>query len=232
MIPNSIAALTAFLLLVAPGMVWQFQQARYRPTVKETVLVEAARVVLASLVATGASAALLFWVWVPLYHRAQDAGTAMFDAPADAVPYVLATAATSFLACGLTLIRAAFKWPGRPPINRGRAWNQTFVDRLPEGVDRPRLIVELLDGTVWRGALQSFDTDPEDAHRCLVLGGTVKRKKPDDEGFEKKGDEGRFVILPESQIVSIQVVYAPTSNTPVERSESRFARVSRRLLRT
>ncbi|MGE9365595.1 DUF6338 family protein [Isoptericola nanjingensis] len=207
MIPSGSAALVSFLLLVAPGMVWQFQQARHEPAVKETVLVEASRVVIASLVATGAAGLALSWMWVPLYERVRTADPDALSLPGATVPYFAAAAATSLLACGLALLAAAFKWPGRAPISAGRAWSQAFVGRRPPNTEQPWLIVELLDGTVWKGTLQHFDTDPDDDHRALLLGEDLMRRDPGAKEFKPVGDAGRNVILPESQIKSTQVQY-------------------------
>ncbi|WP_042752926.1 DUF6338 family protein, partial [Streptococcus anginosus] len=75
MIPNSIAAVVSFLLLIAPGFVWEWRRARYVPGTKESSLTEVSRVVVVSLVATAISAALLLrWVWIPLYFAAQRGG--------------------------------------------------------------------------------------------------------------------------------------------------------------
>lgn len=210
MIPDSLASLVAFLLLLAPGIVWQLQQARHEPAVKETVLVEVSRVVIASLVATGIAALVLVpGVWLPLYRRAQS-HAADFDSAVGAVPYLGAVAATSLLACGLTLVLTAFRWPGRGPISRGRQWNRVFVTMRPPGSGIPYLTVELLDDTVWKGELAGFDTDPEDDQRGLTLAPPLRRKRPGAE-FENKSPDAawRVVVLPESQIKSIQVQYPP-----------------------
>ena len=156
MIPDSLAAFVSFLLLLAPGITWQLQQARHEPAVKETTLVEVSRVVIASLLATGTSALLLLpWLWVPLYRRIETRD-ALTGGPAAVAPYVAAVAATSLLACGLTLILAALKWPRRAPINRGRQWNHVFVTMRPAGSATPYVTVELLDDTVWKGELVGF----------------------------------------------------------------------------
>lgn len=208
MIPDSIAALVSFLLLLAPGIVWQLQAARYRPSVKETSLVEASRVVLASLVATGAAAALLGWVWLPLYRALPGDGTP--DTPASLLPYVGASVATSMLACGLTLLTAAIRWPGRAPISPGGVWTKVFVELRPDDTADPYLTVELLDGTVWRGTLSTFDSDPEDDQRSLAISSPLKRRRSGADRFERV-DGWRVVVLPESQITSIQVQYPAMS---------------------
>lgn len=210
MIPSSVAALVSFLLLLAPGTVWQLQRARHEPSVKETSLVEVSRVVISSLLATGVATALLLpFVWLPLYRRAESAGPSALDGPTSAVPYIGGVAATSILACGLALLLTAVRWPGSARIERGRQWNHAFVTMKPAGSKPPFLTVELLDDTVWKGELVSFDTDPEDSQRGLTLGPPLRRRRPGDAGFQSLGsdDSSVVVILAEQQITSIQVRY-------------------------
>ncbi|MBN0042259.1 hypothetical protein JN535_19080 [Cellulosimicrobium cellulans] len=213
MVPDSLAALVSFLLLLAPGIVWQLQRARYRPTVKESALIEVSRVVLASLAATGTAATLLsWWVWLPLYRYADTASDSSSPSPVASVPYLAGVVATSLLACGLVLFVSLAKWPGRAPINEGRIWSQAFIDLRPSNAKVTYLTVVLLDNTVWRGELLGFDSDPEDAQRSLLIGPPVRRKRDGGKEFDHLDDPWRMVILPESQIKSIQVFYLPTNS--------------------
>lgn len=210
MIPDSLATIVAFLLLLAPGVLWQLMQARHSPATKETTLVEVSRVVLASLLATGvAGLLLLWWPWMPLYRRALIDGGDSFATFADTAPYLGAVVATALLACALTWGAARLRWRGRARIRPGRVWNRIFVDMVPPDAGQPALLVELLDGTVWRGTLETFDSDPEDDQRNLALSSPLARKRPGEAKFERKGDSGRYVILPETQIRTIQVIYTP-----------------------
>lgn len=224
MAPTSVGTLISFLLLLAPGALWQLIRARYRPSVKETTLSELSRVVIISLLATtAASLVLAFPVWLPLYRYA---GSISADTPNPAttlLPYLAGVVATSAVACGLVLITTARIWPGKPSINEGRAWNQVLVEARPDDAGPPFLTVELLDGTVWRGTLATFDSDPEDANRNLALISPLRRKRPDEENFEKKdGGGSRLVLLPEVQIKSIQVEFhKETGQQPPKRSRKR-----------
>ncbi|WP_425432708.1 DUF6338 family protein [Georgenia soli] len=209
MIPSSVAAVVSFLLLLAPGIVWELQRARYVPAVKESALIEVSRVILASLLATGVSAGLLLaFVWLPLYRAARASSSDPLTSPVSAVPYVGAVLATSLLACGLTWIVAACKWPGKAPIRGVRVWHRAFVEWKPSDGPPPKLAVELLDGTVWHGTLQAFDSDPEDDQRGIALGSPLLRKRPNGP-LQERPEGWQVVVLPESQIKSIQVGYLP-----------------------
>jgi hypothetical protein len=226
-VPDSLAALVSFLLLLAPGIVWQLQRARYRPAVKESALIEVSRVVLASLAATGTAAALLAWqVWVPLYRHAEVSGGS--SSPVTSVPYIAAVSATSLLACGLVLLVSLAKWPGRGPINEGRIWSQAFIDLRPVSTKVTFLTVELLDNTVWKGELLGFDSDPEDAQRNLLIGPPVRRKRGGGKEFDHLDDPWRMVILPESQIKSIQVFYSAQNSVSGSRRTASAARRAKR----
>lgn len=212
MIPTSVAAVISFLLLLAPGIVWELQRTQHEPAAKESALIEISRVILASLLATGAAAVcLLGFVWLPLYRTALDSASDPLASTIAAVPYIGAVLATSLLACGFTLIAATFKWRGRPPIKGVRVWHRAFVEWKPSAGAPPKLVVELLDGTVWYGSLRAFDSDPEDNQRGLALGSPLLRRRPDDEATKERPQGWKVVILPESQIKSIQVAYPPKS---------------------
>lgn len=214
MIPDSLAAVVSFLLLLAPGILWELQRTRYVPATKESTLIEVSRIVLVSLIATSVSAAfLLWWVWLPLYSTAK--ANEGITSPVAAIPYVGAVLVNAVLACGIVLIIAAFKWPGRAPISGIRVWHQVFVKWKRADSDDPQLIIELLDGTVWRGKLRAFDSDPEDTQRTIALGRPLKRKRHGEEKFQERPESWKIVILPENQIKSIQVAYPPKS-TPIE----------------
>lgn len=210
MIPSGLAGILSFLLLLAPGIVWELQRGRYLPGVKETALIEASRIVLASLVATAIAGALLAWLWLPLYEEAIARDGAVTGALAATIRYVAAVVVTSTLACGLALISASVKWRGTAPIAGLRVWHRTFVEWNGTRDTKPRLIVELLDGTVWRGTLLAFDADPEDAQRNIALGRPLKRKRPGGNGFEQIENMWHTVVLPEGQIKSIRVGYPDT----------------------
>lgn len=208
MIPDSVAALVSFLLLLAPGILWNQRRGRFAPSVKETTLVEVSSVVLASLSFTGVAGLLLLWpVWLPLFRRFTDADREPGAPDAEMLPYIGAVILTSVVACVLSYGVARARWRGRGPIQPGRVWNLLFVTHRPSGSDIPFLIVETMDGTIWRGRLEAFDTDPEDNDRGLALAPPLARKRPGTSTFEPKGDAGRYVILTESQIKSIQVTY-------------------------
>lgn len=210
MIPDSTATFVAFLLLLAPGIVWELLRARHVPSVKETTLIEACRVVLASLVATALAAVSLLWMWIPGYTAIVARSTTDMDAQ---VRFVGMAVVTAVLACGYVILASTLRWPGEPPIDGARVWHRAFVEwrnlPTPDGSRHvptsPHLIVELQDGTVWKGLYGANDSDPEDDHRNLALQQPLSRKRPDETGFTRKG--AGAVVLSEREIRSVQVEY-------------------------
>ena len=187
------------------------QNQRHRPSVKETALFEVARVVVASGIATLVAGGILCWVWIRLYATARIARTDPLDSLVTAVPYAGAAIATSLLASGLVLLLSWLRWRrvGTPPISPMPAWYQVLVDRMPDDVDKPLLLVELVDGTEWKGFLLAVDSDPEDTQRDLVLTAPLMRRRLSEAKLTLRKQEWKSVILPRSEIRSIQVAYEP-----------------------
>lgn len=127
------------------------------------------------------------------------------------IPYIGAVLLNSSLGCGIAFIWALIKWPGRAPIGGMRVWHRAFVEWKSEQSDDPYLIVELLDGTVWRGKLRAFDSDPEDSQRTIALGPPLSRKRHGEKQFKERPASWKVALLPESQIRSTQVAYPPSS---------------------
>lgn len=186
------------------------ERAKFHPAVKESTLLEVSRIVLASLFVTTISGLLLF---LPLWHPLTRALLASSDPILD-WPILVAAAITSALSCGLCMIGAVLKWPGEHPIVGAKVWQLAIVNWRPKGSKQTELIVELSDGTIWRGTFASFDSDPEESNRSLALKAPLKRKRPGSADFTPISDSWKVVVLPESEIRSFQVAY-PRVNTEV-----------------
>lgn len=216
MIPTSIGAAVGFLLLAAPGVLFDLLRARAKPVTKETVFTEISRVVLVSAVATVAAGGILFWCWIPVVADL-DSGTAL-----SVWNLLCTTALTSCVACVLVCSLAVWLWRGRifkRHIVDGSVWHMSLVSNRPQGAEseRPLLTVELTDGTVWRGFYQSHDVGPEDADPALSLTEPLARKKPGVDEFMPK-DDIAVVVLPKREIRSTQIEYQKNTDSPPSRS--------------
>lgn len=207
---DGLGAIVTFLLLVAPGAIWELERSKFVPSVKESSLIELARITLVSLLATGLAVALTAPVfWWPFYRDAKESGIDPLESSISTVPYVLAAVVTAGVACLLVYLAARCRWGIRPPIEGFRLWHRYFVTRRPPNTDGPVLIVELVEETVWKGPLRSFDSDPEDSQRWLSLAQPISRKRKGDTGFKRVATTMESVLLPEGQIKSIQISYPP-----------------------
>lgn len=81
MIPDSLTAVLSFLLLIAPGIVWELQRTRHEPAVKESALIELSRVILASLAFTGAVTIFGLLYWFPLVQEVVSHGRPVLEFP-------------------------------------------------------------------------------------------------------------------------------------------------------
>lgn len=197
-----------FALLIAPGIVWELQKSKHEPTEKQTALVEASRIILASFLATTLSALLLLGpLWLPLYYDYIKDPNDFILTPDFSVSFGTTLLFNSLIACAISFLFAFFKWPQKSQIQGIRVWHRIFVKDKPKACEKPYLIVELVDGTIWRGLLMSFDSAPEDTQRDLALGQPLKRKRPEEKTFKEIADSQRYVVLAESQVRSMQVAF-------------------------
>lgn len=206
MIPDSIGAVIAFMLLIAPGMVWERHAGRRIPEQKQTALREVSQIVLGSLTASSIAAVLLFWVWIPALAH-QD----------DSIILLGAAGATCLLACGLVSLFAWWKLKGPARITDGSVWHKAFEDWVsdPES-SGPYLTATLEDGTVWRGDYGAFDAGPEDADPLLCLKEPLSRRKAGDGERFVRYESGQVVLLPTRQIISVRVSYTQNSSREQE----------------
>lgn len=197
MIPESLGAIVAFLLLVTPGFVWDQCVARHVPQQKETVLRETARIVSVSVLATIVSAGALWWLWVPV-----------FNSPDSPVHLLLASAATCLLASMVAFVVAKIRYRGPGTINTGSVMYSVLV-KMPTSKKTsgdPRVWVTLENGVVWMGILGGFDVAPEDNNPQLFLKSPIKRKKPAEIVYTKYPGKD-YILLPMQRIVSMRVAY-------------------------
>ncbi|WP_422117821.1 DUF6338 family protein [Brachybacterium sp. UNK5269] len=207
MILDSASAVLGFFLLLAPGLVWERQQARHSPPVKESAFYEASRTILASSLATVTAAALLSPWWWTLYKRAAASEQLLADS-VGAVPYFGAALVTSVLACVLTLLAAWWRWrKARPSIHGVPVWHRVFVEWRGDDDLPPVVIVELTDGTAWKGRFAAFDTGPEDSQRDLALRSPLLRRRPGEKTFTRLNEDWEHIVLSQPQICSIRVAY-------------------------
>lgn len=208
MIPDSVETVVAFLLLIAPGYVWQTRAARYLPTPATTTLREATRIVFSSIIPSVLAATIVLTAL----------GGWPLSVPTDLsmLHALMVGLATSALAC-LFAYFWSFLW-----FRRERRWASQISDgstlfkaltEQPENTGVARVIVtaRLQDGTVWRGDHRAHDVESEESFRTLWLAPSLSHR----DGATGKVTDSEFgdadhVVIPLDQIRSLQVRYVST----------------------
>lgn len=215
MIPDSVGAFVAFVLLIAPGYYWQRLASRYNPGTQATAFREATRTVFSSLLPTGIAAALLFWAWIPVL-RAE---------PTSAV-LISMSFATYLLACLFVYIysRVHFRTerahPGR--MAESSTLHQALAT-LPRthGATKVEATIRLLDGTLWHGAVIAHDSEAEVTPKSLLLQPRVSRldaqaQKPVEYG------EADYVLVFLDQVSAIDLRYVKDAAAAVSSNSSEW----------
>jgi len=194
--PTSWGGALLFLLLIAPGVLFDLLADRRRAQVKETTLREAGRITLASLVFGGVAFLVVCvlasvlpgaFVW-PFAALEADDPVTRYGSPRLAATLGAQTAVALGVAWGCNqwlnrrrrLPLAASNWrgfftrawwrsgerPGR--IRAVSTWKLVLGENVPEG-QFAHVRVRLKSGTVWIGRVGPFSADLETSGRELVL---------------------------------------------------------------
>lgn len=208
MLPESIGAVIAFLLLIAPGYIWDRQSARHEPELRTTTLREAATIVFSSIIPSTIAGTALLPLWLSLPRT---------DTPP--LPMLAVGLATSALACVLTYGWAWLRFRSRRAsggeITRGSTLFKALV-ALPRGKERISEVVvtaRLQDGTLWRGVHASHDVGPDESAPMLLLQPPLVRRDPGATELVRY-QAHEYVVLPLEGISSLQLTYLTGATPP------------------
>lgn len=200
MIPESVGTVIAFLLLIAPGYIWDRQSARHTPELRTTALREAAHIVFSSIIPSSIAGALLLPVWLSLPRVGVS-------------PIVLLAVGllTCGLACGITYAWSRFRFRGER-ASVGEITNGSTLFKALVTLPRRSAIVEVVvnatmqDGTLWRGVHAAHDVDPDESPRMLFLKPPLFCRSPGAES-DAKFERHEYVVLPLEEVRSLQLTY-------------------------
>jgi hypothetical protein len=175
MIPESFAALAAFLTLVAPGVTFELLREKRRPTIEETAFREASRIALTSLVFTVGAGAVLALVWALGGRFLVDLGDWLSRGQAYASEHLARVGLTLVLQLGLAVGMAvltdlAFRASARGNIVPGSIWFQMFRQRCPDRA-APWVHLRLTDETEVWGYVGDYTPEQKLENRELTLTG-------------------------------------------------------------
>ncbi len=217
MLPSTWLGAVLFLVLIAPGALFDLLATRRRARPMETALQEASRIVFASLCcsAVGFLAVGLVrtfrphWMPSPQALLSQPHGYAVTHyrllIRAGVLEFVVACAAAG----------AAHAFLGLRDRSRMRPvslWHAVFTDDVPAGF-APYACVRVASGATWMGYAAHWTADLEMADRELVLSPPLWVAAPEKSSQPVPAEWSR-VVLPGSQIQSITVQYRPSAVQP------------------
>jgi hypothetical protein len=212
LVPTTWLAVLFYVLLVAPGLLYDLLAERRRAKVSESVFREVSRTVLASLIISTISFGILVTIrwahpsWMPDPDRL-FAGTGDY-----VIRHYRLILRTLLLEGGIALaIAGGFQW-ARTRRSRARlrpvsTWTKVFREECPPGF-LPHVQVRLANGMIYVGQVGHFTADLETSEREIVLVPPLYVKKPDGQ-LKAMPQEWQRIVLSGESLESLVVQYRP-----------------------
>ena len=216
MVPSTLATFAAFLMLVAPGLVFEIRRERRRPALEETTFREASRVALTSLLFSGASLAALSIVRAARPSLLPDLGLWLHQGNGFLVSRyrLVARAGLAEVALAIGIALGVDAWLARfrskGHIAPYGLWYQVFrVDRL-QG-QWPWVSLRLADKTQVWGYLRHYDPGADVKSREIAVRGDVDGRhlyiQADNDDKVTELTDWQTIVVPGDQIVLMKVTY-------------------------
>lgn len=214
LVPTTWLAVLFFVLLVAPGLLYDLLAERSRPRAGESVFREVSRTVLASLIISTLSVSILVairWAW-PGWMPDPDS---LFSGTGHYVAHHYRLILRTLLVEGFIAlsIAASFHWIRaarvRAHLRPVSTWTRVFREECPAGF-LPHVQIRLTNGMTYIGQVGHFTADLETADREIVLVPPLYVKKPDGQ-FKDMPSEWQRVVLYGTSVESLMVQYRPES---------------------
>lgn len=214
--PDTIGTAVAFLLLVAPGILWETLRERRHPQRDRTSFREVGVVALAStLFSMIATVLVLAGSWI--VARSQLDALGRFIQEGTSAPGVSPFLPATFLAIGcstaLALVLLAdrvfgTRLYGAAELRPGSIWVAMFRTKLPADAAAIATI-HLHDGSWLRGHVAYFSVDDDVDKRELTLAAPISRRGPG--AAEPEPSHHQFVVIRSSEIAYLDVDYVGTA---------------------
>lgn len=218
MIPTTIVQFFLFLVLVAPGLLFELLRERRRPAIEETAFREASRIALASVVFNLAALAVLAIIHL-IHSRWLPSPAAWLAHPgtyarSHYVVIVWAVVAELALAIGFVALIDQTRRKRSGNIRSGGIWFQLFRADRPDNTV-PWVSLRLTDGAEIAGFLLYYVSADDPAIREIALkpnveGTGLQLRKSADGPVERLNDWSRIVIRGD-QISYFKVKYLPAA---------------------
>jgi hypothetical protein len=219
--PDGWSAALAFLLFVAPGIVWDLLSRRREAEADESAFREASRVALFSLVFSLPAAVVVVLVSTQVHRVTRVVGRL---ASGDVVPLswdglvILVVMLTQLaLACLFAYVthRVLMLSSQSSDIDLISGWTRAFRHDRPDNHDA-YVRAKLINGSVWTGRVVSYSSDFELEDRELVLGPPLSSRGPSGNQLIPLEPHCQRVILRGNQIASLVVEYHHRSRAAAE----------------
>lgn len=228
MVPDSTAAVLAFLLLLSPGLVFEWLRRVHRPSLGRQAFEEISTVVLASIAFTTTAIGVVLLInecWpgtladLPLwaeqgdgYAREHPRAAAVTLGVAVGVSWFAALAANWLLTTGAYkqhvrqwLRRAAGADQGRGVVDHNMWWNLLAGTHRPDDAKAVWLEIPIADGRRCWGVLSALDVEGDQANPVVVL----RRPYYADPPLPATPEVAwRRVVVPLSQVHLARVYYS------------------------
>lgn len=173
MLPDSLISLVAFLLLIAPGLLFDILSARRRAVRKDSAFTEVSRIVLWSLLFGAVSLGIVSLLSLALpdvvFEITSVVSRESGYSGEDRLRLAWTVVAMAALACGQAYALHRWLMRGRRPLRLVSVWEKILKDDIPK-TDSCYVRVGLSSGESFAGIVTDFAADIETGDRELVLG--------------------------------------------------------------
>jgi hypothetical protein len=206
----TLGSVFAFLLLVAPGLVFQRTRERVRPALRETAFREAGNIALASvafhLAALALTAPLLFSLDLSRWIREGHLFVAQ-HLPVVAFGAVFELGAAALFAFIVPVAYERRRQPAGPRLRRGPLWFRAFREEAPPST-AAFVQVNVEGGTEYWGQVGNYTSeDVPMGERELELGGPIFVRLPGEADLRALPADVSRVVLPGGVIHAVAVTY-------------------------
>ena len=216
MIPETIAALYAFLGLVAPGLAYQLIRERQRPALQETSFREASRIALTSAVFTTLSLATLALIDRASPWALVDAGTWLSQGTTYAASHVGLVARSAVYevvlacvyACAAYMVVTKVSARKKTKIIKNDVWYQTLIEDAPKD-HVAWVLVKLSDGSALWGHVDLVTVGSSVDDVQLSLKGPKLTLREGPSGAKQEQNYWKRTLVPASDVSLMKVTYGP-----------------------
>lgn len=225
MLLNSATAVVAFVVFVAPGVVWSWLAERRRAALPRSSAVEAGLLAVTS-VAFSLPALLTTFGIIWVFDRDLSSVDSWLTGDTPTARRVAGAAGTLVVLLVLSLLLVAVvyrtvgpKLLGARRLNMVSAWTDVLDESCPEGCE-PMAELRLKDGSTVRGIVGPYTRDHELADRELILGPPIVHEHEGKLTFGLRPSPDRLVVSG-LDITSMSIRYLTTTDVEAARAALR-----------